>query len=75
MTVIFEFILLYFFAFVIIVVISGLTYIIFFKKYGEQINKSSENDVNKVKSRLKYCLNCGEKLDKKNACKACGAKY
>jgi flagellar basal body-associated protein FliL len=69
------FILLYVVAFIIIAGVSLVTYFVFFKKYKDKINKTQQTDINKAKPRLKYCLNCGAELNKKNKCEMCGEKY
>lgn len=69
------FLALYVIAFVVLAVVSIMTYYLFFTKYKNKLNKTSETDINKAKYRLKYCLNCGAELDKKNRCPLCGEKY
>lgn len=67
--------LLYLFAFLIVGGVSVATYVLVFKKYGNMVNKTDQNDVNKGKMRLKYCVNCGGEIDKKNVCVECKTKY
>lgn len=67
--------LLFFFAFSIIAAVSALSYVLIFKKYGDKVNKTAQNDVNKGKIRLKYCVNCGGDIDKNNRCKDCNTKF
>lgn len=58
----------------ILVIVSAITYYVFFRKYFRIVNKLDETDLN-TPFRLKYCIKCGENLDKKGVCKACKTKY
>ena len=71
----FDLILLFIIAILIIAVVGWLTYFLFFRKYYVKVNKLDKTDVKYSKSRLKYCLNCGESLNKKGKCTSCGSKY
>ena len=71
----FEAALLFLFSFVIIAVVSVITYFLIFRKYKNRLYQDDVTSANKAKSRLKYCLTCGKDLDKKGFCSFCNVKY